>query len=105
MVGVVADYPIGHAFLQGRKGSLLHSVVEHLAAIGQAVVGKGEARRARGQGTGRQHERRRGQARRRGGRQQRTGQAQAALGGCNLQRGGTDGAAGDRQLRHPAVHR
>ena len=105
IVGVVADHPIGHAVLQGRKGSLLHSVVEHLAAIGQAVVGKGEARRARGQGSGRQHERRRGQARRRGGRQQRTGQAQAALRGCNLQRGGTDGAAGDRQLRHPAVHR
>ena len=105
MVGVVADHPIGHAVLQGRKGSLLHPVVDHLAAIGQAVVGNAEARRARGQGSGRQHERRRGQARRRGGRQQCTRKGQAALGGRYQNRWGADGAAGGRQLRHPAVHR
>ena len=56
IVGVVADHPIGHAVLEEREGSLLHPVVDHLAAIGQAVVGNAEARCARAQGTGRQEE-------------------------------------------------
>ena len=56
MVGVVADHPIGLALLQGREHALLHPVEEHLAAMGQAVVGNAEARRARAQGSGRQQE-------------------------------------------------